>query len=507
MSELSQIRQDKIAVMRDHGIDPYRIQITLPERLSCKQAQALSSTVLAGERCNDGNYSVAGRIRQRRSAGKLYFLDIVDDSGKMQFSIGKNQVTERSWLIAENLDLGDIIVGVGELGRTKRGEPSLFCSDIDIVSKAVNQPPQIAEKTGDSNLDIETCQRQRYIDLMMNHDSRGRFRVRSNIISSIRNSLNGDGFVEVETPILQSVFGGAKARPFTTRHNKLDMDMYLRIAPELYLKRLLVGGFERVYEIGRNFRNEGISTRHNPEFTMMEVYQAYGDCDSAISTTENVIRASVKAIAPEAAENYTFVYHSSSGESYNVTIPLSQPFTRTTYRESYEKFLNLDWEDDNGAIMEASRRGFDTNKSIVDIKVELWECVVEPTLVQPTFVCGFPVEVSPLAKRSVIDGRFAERFELFICGMEVANGFTELNDPEEQLSRFQTQLANAAVNDDIEVSKEIDEDYIDALAYGMPPAGGMGIGIDRLVMLLTDSSSIRDVILFPTLRRKIDDMA
>ncbi|QEG34903.1 lysine--tRNA ligase [Bythopirellula goksoeyrii] len=427
----------------------------------------------------------AGRIVLHRDKGKLHFIDIRDMSGQIQLMVGQKQVGD-DWKTVELLDLGDIIGVDGQLVRSNTGELSIAAERIHFLTKSIETPP---DKHGGLQ-DVELRQRQRYLDLTYTEGVLDRFLNRTKIVRSIRDTLNGQGFVEVEGPTLHSIAGGAAARPFMTHHNTLDMDLTLRIALELHLKRLMVGGIERVYELGRVYRNEGISPRHNPEFTMLEVYQAFGDYRSMMDLTEACICNAIQA----------------TGQSYvlswgDKSIDFTPPFARRTYAELFEEATGIDTEIPNAeaAIAELAKSlHIETKGRHPDvIKSDVFEAKVEDALVGPVFVMDYPASICPLTKRKRDNPAIAERFELFIHGMEVANAYTELNDPDLQEELFRTQLDGLSEEDSM---AKMDTDFVRALRHGMPPAGGLGIGIDRLVMLLTNTQTIRDVILFPLLR-------
>ena len=455
--ELYQQRIGRIAEIQALGFEPFGHRFdfthTVPQILAEygeRPAEQLEPRVTV---------RIAGRILTMRRMGKAGFAHLSQDGERLQIYVRKDAVGEKDFALYQLLDLGDLIGVEGYLFRTKTGELSVHAERLDFLSKTLHSMPEKWHGLED----IEIRYRQRYLDLIANPDVRRVFVARSRIISSLRRQLEARGFLEVETPMLQPIYGGAAARPFITHHNTLDIDLYLRIAPELYLKRLLVGGIERVYEINRNFRNEGISTQHNPEFTMLEFYQAYSDYRGMMDLSEELLR--------QAAIDAT----GSAVLSYQGTAIDFGAFRRLTMRE---------------AVGNPTLRGH--------ALVEAFERDVEPGLIQPTIIYDFPIEISPLAKNKPGDPDFVERFEIFVAGMEIGNAFTELNDPAEQRRRFEMQLALRARGD--EEAHQMDEDYIRALSYGMPPAGGEGIGIDRLTMLLTNSRSIRDVILFPLLR-------
>lgn len=430
----------------------------------------------------------AGRIVLHRDKGKLQFIDIRDWSGRIQLFVGKNQVGPENWDLIKCLDLGDLIGVEGTLKRTKTGELSIFADEIFILTKTIDPPPSKHKGLTDP----EMKQRRRYVDLAYNEGVVDRFLNRSKIVASVRNTLAADGFVEIEGPTLHTVAGGAAARPFNTHHNALDMPLVMRIALELHLKRLMVGGMERVFELGRVYRNEGISPKHNPEFTMLEVYQAYGDYQSMMDLTERIITDAISALGLPSKLPW--------GEGKE--IDFTAPFKRAPYHDLIAEHTGVDPFDENALREYASKIGIDIKGKHIDvIKNELFEEKVEDTLTGPVFVTDYPASICPLTKRSRTNPEIAERFELFIHGMELANAYTELNDPDLQEKLFQTQLEGLEDEDSM---AKMDHDFVRALRNGMPPAGGLGIGIDRLVMLLTNSPSIRDIILFPLLRHEAE---
>ncbi|HKK16706.1 MAG TPA: lysine--tRNA ligase [Gammaproteobacteria bacterium] len=433
--------------------------------------------------------SIAGRMMTRRIMGKAAFAHIQDMSGSIQIYVRRDDLEEGRFADFKQWDLGDIIGITGMIFKTRTGELSVHADKIDLLVKSLRPLPEKFHGLTDQ----ETRYRQRYLDLITNEQTRQTFRVRSKTINIIRNYLVNEGFVEVETPMMHVIPGGAAARPFITHHNTLDMDLYLRIAPELYLKRLLVGGIEKVFEINRSFRNEGLSPRHNPEFTMLEFYQAYADYNDLMKLTEEMLRSLVTELTGETVISW-------QGNDYD----LGKPFRYMTVKESVLEFNAALDENDMGSL-EALRNAaaklhipIEDNYGPGKILIEIFEKTVEDNLEHPTFITAFPTEVSPLARRSEADPEVTDRFELFIGGREIANGFSELNDPDDQAERFRKQVENMAAGD--EEAMHYDADYITALEYGMPPAAGEGIGIDRLVMFLTDSPTIRDVILFPHMR-------
>jgi len=434
--------------------------------------------------------SVAGRLMLKRVMGKASFGTLQDATGRIQLFITKDGVGEESYEQFKHLDLGDIVGAQGTLFRTKTGELSVRVTVLRLLTKSLRPLPDKFHGMADQ----EQKYRQRYVDLITDEAARARFVARSKAVSSIRSYMVEHGFLEVETPMLHPIPGGANAKPFITHHNALDQEMYLRIAPELYLKRLIVGGFERVFEINRNFRNEGISVRHNPEFTMMEFYAAYWTHHELMDFTEEVLRHAARCAAGSARVTY-------AGKE----VHLDEPFARLSVRDSLIQHAGLSADEaDNAEVLrqriKAAGEEAHAHWSLPELQFGLFEAVVEEKLWQPTFIIDYPVEVSPLARASDTNPKITERFELFITGREYANGFSELNDAEDQAARFQAQVANKDAGD--EEAMFYDADFIRALEYGMPPTGGCGIGIDRLMMLITDSPSIRDVILFPALRRE-----
>jgi len=433
--------------------------------------------------------SIGGRLMVKRVMGKASFAKLQDRSGQMQIFVQRDAVGEDVYKSFKRWDIGDIIWVSGTMFRTKTGELSVKAGRIELLTKSLRPLPEKFHGL----TDLEMRYRQRYVDLIMNEDTRNVFRVRTRSVQYLRSYLDAMDFLEVETPMMQPIPGGAVARPFITHHNALDRDLYLRIAPELYLKRLVVGGFERVYEINRSFRNEGISTRHSPEFTMLELYMAYADYEVLIDLTENLIRS----LAASLFENQVVSYQ---GRDYDVSLP----FRRVSVLEAvaeHNPTLDRDKLRDKNYLQGVCKDlGIEIKESFGSGKllIEVFEKTVEDQLMKPTFITGYPAETSPLARRSDDDPWLTDRFELFIAGRELANGFSELNDPEDQAERFKEQAAQKDAGD--KEAMFYDDDYITALEYGMPPTAGLGIGIDRLVMFLTDSPSIRDVLLFPHLR-------
>ncbi len=438
--------------------------------------------------------SVAGRMMSRRVMGKASFAHLQDRTERVQVYVQRDALPEGLYNEGfKKWDIGDIVAAKGVLFKTNKGELSVKVNHIELLVKSLRPLPEKFHGLTDK----EMSYRQRYVDLIMNEESRAVFTTRSKIVSFIRNFLIQKDFLEVETPMMQAIPGGAVARPFVTHHNALDMELFLRIAPELYLKRLVVGGFERVFEINRNFRNEGLSTRHNPEFTMLEFYQAYADYNDLMDITEEMF----KGIASSVAENGIVSYQGQD-------IDFNQPFRRMSVAESILHFnpdlseADLSNRDKLVEYAETLKVHIKDSYGLGKVQIEIFEKTVEERLAEPTFITAYPVEVSPLSRRSDDDDFVTDRFELFIAGREIANGFSELNDPEDQANRFQAQVEEKDAGDD--EAMHFDADYIRALEYGMPPTAGEGIGIDRLVMLFTDSPSIRDVLLFPHMRPEAD---
>jgi lysyl-tRNA synthetase class 2 len=481
-------RREKLAAVRARGI-------AFPNDFKPKH-RAAELTRLHGHLANEAlepmavAVSLAGRMMLKRVMGKASFATLQDATGRIQLFATKDALGDEAYERFKHLDLGDIVGAEGTLFKTRTGELSVRLQSLRLLTKSLRPLPDKFHGMADA----EDKYRQRYVDLITDEAARARFTARSKTLSSIRHYMTEHGFMEVETPMLHPIPGGANAKPFVTHHNALDQQMFLRIAPELYLKRLIVGGFERVFEINRSFRNEGISVRHNPEFTMMEFYAAYWNHHDLMDFTEEVLRHAAR----EAAGSATLTY---AGRE----VDLDAKFTRMTVRESLVRHAGLnDAEAGDAAVLrarlEALHETAPAHWKLPELQFGLFEAVVEPELWQPTFIVDYPVEVSPLARASDTDPSVTERFELFITGREYANGFSELNDAEDQAARFRAQAANKEAGD--EEAMYYDADFIRALEIGMPPTGGCGIGIDRLVMLLTDSPSIRDVILFPSLRNE-----
>jgi len=482
-------RRDKLRKIEELGIDPWggRFDQRTPiGQIRDRENEIVVHPLKEGQRQPDQTgprVRAAGRIVLQRKAGKLVFIDIRDWTGKIQLLVGQKQVGPQKWALAECFDLGDIIGVDGQLMRTRTGELTIFAEDLHFLCKSIETPP-----TKHKGLqDPELRQRMRYLDLIHGEGVLERFLRRTKIVQSIRNTLGREGFVEVEGPTLHSIAGGAAARPFITHHNALDIDLYLRIALELHLKRLLVGGIERVYELGRVYRNEGISPRHNPEFTMLEVYQAFGDYETMIELTEKLIVEAIAATGQDLKLPWG-----------DAEIDFTPPLARKTYDELFTEHTGVSADDPAAVSAFALQSGLETAGKHPDvIKNEVFESRVEGALAGPVFVLDYPASICPLTKRKADNPAVAERFELFVGGMEVANAYTELNNPDLQEELFSRQLEGQADEDSM---AKMDRDFVRALRHGMPPAGGLGIGIDRLVMLLTNSQTIREVILFPLLR-------
>jgi lysyl-tRNA synthetase class 2 len=469
-------RADKLRRIEELGLDPWGGRFDGHRPIA--EIRGLSP-----EQNPLGKVRAAGRIVQRRIQGKVHFLDIWDWSGRIQVFVGQKQVGETGWALAQNLDLGDLLGVDGSFGRTKMGELTIFADSITFLGKSLEPHP---DKWAGMQ-DIEYRLRHRYLDLVYNPEVLDRSLKRIKVIRTIRNYLDERGYMEVETPTLHAIAGGAAARPFITHHNALDIDLYLRIALELHLKRLLVGGIEKVYEIGRVFRNEGISPRHNPEFTMLELYCAYGDYGTMMELTEGLIVAAVKSLSGEMKLPY--------GDK---TVDFTPPWKRATYAELFAQHVGVSIDDVDGCRRAAEATGFPTAGKHPDVIVHhLFEEKVEENLTGPVFVHDYPASLCPLTKRKRDNPAVAERFELYIQGMELANAYTELNDPVMQEATFRQQLAGLPEEESM---AKMDDDFVRALRHGMPPAGGLGVGIDRLTMLLTNTQTIRDVILFPLLR-------
>ncbi|TYS07182.1 lysine--tRNA ligase [Bacillus subtilis] len=489
LNDQLQVRRDKMSQLRDNGIDPFgeRFERTHQSQEVISAYQDLTKEELEEKAIE---VTIAGRMMTKRGKGKAGFAHLQDLEGQIQIYVRKDSVGDEQYEVFKSSDLGDLIGVTGKVFKTNVGELSVKATSFELLTKALRPLPDKYHGLKD----VEQRYRQRYLDLIVNPDSKHTFIARSKIIQAMRRYLDDHGYLEVETPTMHSIPGGASARPFITHHNALDIPLYMRIAIELHLKRLIVGGLEKVYEIGRVFRNEGVSTRHNPEFTMIELYEAYADYKDIMSLTENL----VAHIAQEVLGTTTIQY----GEEQ---IDLKPEWKRIHMVDAVKEATGVDfWEEVSveQAREYANEHGVEIKDSMTvgHIINEFFEQKIEETLIQPTFIYGHPVEISPLAKKNPEDPRFTDRFELFIVGREHANAFTELNDPIDQRERFEAQLKEReAGNDEAHL---MDEDFVEALEYGMPPTGGLGIGIDRLVMLLTNAPSIRDVLLFPQMRQR-----
>ena len=480
-SEQEQIRRDKLSTLRESGQDPYL--------LTKADVDTKSSQIRADYDAYEGKtVTLAGRIMARNIMGKASFARLLDTDGNMQFYIRRDDVGEDVYAGFKKMDIGDVVCVKGKVFKTKTGEISVHTEEITLLAKCLKPLPE--KFHGLTDMDLRY--RQRYLDMVVNPDVRDTFRKRSQIISAIRTFLESRGFMEVETPVLYTQAGGAAARPFITHHNTLDIDMYLRIALELHLKRLIVGGFDRVYEIGRVFRNEGMDTKHNPEFTMLELYQAFTDFHGMMDITEDMFRYVARAVNGTAIVQYG-----------DVTIDLEKPFARLSMVEAVKQYSGVDFDEihtleEARAVADERQIHYEQRHQKGDILNLFFDEYVEEHLVQPTFIYGHPVEISPLAKKMPNNPAYTERFEVFILGREHGNAFSELNDPIDQRQRFEAQAVLKAQGD--EEAQGVDEDFLNALEIGMPPTGGLGVGVDRLVMLLTSAQSIRDVLLFPTMK-------
>lgn len=481
VNEQIKVRMDKLNTLQEAGKDPFQItKYDVKEHTSDIKDNF--------DEYEGKSVSVAGRLMAKRVMGKASFCNVADLKGNIQLYVARDAVGEEPYAAFKKFDIGDIVGVKGEVFRTQKGEISIHVSEITLLTKSL----QVLPEKYHGLKDTDQRYRQRYVDLIVNPEVKDTFVKRSQIIKEIRNFLDAQGFMEVETPMLVANAGGAAARPFTTHYNALDEDINLRISLELYLKRLIVGGMERVYEIGRVFRNEGVDTRHNPEFTLMELYQAYTDYYGMMDLAENMYRTVCEKVNGTAVIKYG-----------DVEIDLSKPFERITMLDAVKKYSGVDFtqiksDEEAKAVAKEHNIEFEERHKKGDILNLFFEEYVEEKLVQPTFVMDHPVDISPLTKRKPDAPEYTERFELFITGREMANAYSELNDPIDQRARFEAQEALKAAGD--EEANSIDEDFLNALAYGMPPTGGIGFGIDRMVMLLTDSAAIRDVLLFPTMK-------
>ncbi len=476
LEKVQQDRERKLRAIRELGIDPYGSRYDTGQPIA-------SILDRFRDDAEDQVADAAGRLILIRDMGKLIFAHIRDQTGRMQICLRKNALNDTSWKLAKLLDLGDIVAAAGLLTKTKTGEITIFADKLTLLCKTLDPPPEKYHGL----VDVETRYRRRYLDLMTNPESMETFRKRIAIIDHIRQVLNARGFFEVETPVLQPIYGGAAARPFTTHHNTLDCDLFMRISPELYHKRLLVGGMERVYEFSRNFRNEGIDTKHNPEFTLLELYQAYADYEVMMELTEELISSAAEKVCGSMKLPYG-----------DLLIDYTPPWTRATYDELLREHAGVSMGDAEGVREKARElRIEEANKDDAVVVNEVFEATVEPHLVQPIFVKDFPADLCPLTRRADDDPNIALRFEPFVARMEIGNAYTELNDPTVQEANFNQHVRGEPEGETMRV---MDEDFITALRHGMPPAGGLGIGIDRVVMLLTNTQSIRGVVLFPMLR-------
>ncbi|GIP36370.1 lysine--tRNA ligase [Paenibacillus sp. J2TS4] len=489
LNELLTIRRNKLDELRELGVDPFGHKY---ERSHTADNILKTYEEYTKEQLAEMNVevSIAGRIMQKRGMGKASFAHIQDLTGKIQIYVRKDTVDEVEYTAFDILDIGDIVGVVGTVFKTQTGETSVKAKSVKVLSKSLYPLPDKFHGLKD----VELRYRQRYVDLIMSEEVKETFMLRSKIIQSMRRYLDSQGYLEVETPTLHTIPGGAAARPFITHHNALDMELYMRIAIELHLKRLIVGGLEKVYEIGRVYRNEGISTRHNPEFTMIELYEAYADYEDIMRLTEQLIAHIAQEVLGTTTINY-------QGHEVN----LAPSWRRISMVDAIKEVVGVDFsqhlsDEEALALAKEHKVPVEPGMTFGHIVNQFFETFVEETLIQPTFITGHPVAISPLAKKSEADPRFTDRFELFIVAREHANAFTELNDPIDQRERFEAQLQERELGND--EAHMMDEDFIHALEYGMPPTGGLGIGVDRLVMFLTNAPSIRDVLLFPHMRDK-----
>ncbi|MBR6646695.1 MAG: lysine--tRNA ligase [Clostridia bacterium] len=480
LSELLQIRRDKLAELQENGKNPY-------DYVKYDVDSSTKEIIENFESFEGKSVSLGGRLMSKRGMGKASFCDLMDNFGRIQLYVRKDMIGDDEYADFKKFDIGDIVGIKGEVFKTHTGEISIKASEVVLLSKSLLPLPEKFHGLKDTELRY----RQRYVDLIVNPEVKDTFLKRSAIIKEIRNYLDNKGFLEVDTPVLHTLEIGAAARPFVTHHNTLDIDMYLRIETELYLKRLIVGGFDKVYEVGRIFRNEGMSVKHNPEFTSIELYQAFTDYHGMMDLVEDLYTT----LAEKICGSTTIMYQGTE-------INMASPWERLTMAESVKKYAGVDydsWADDAAARADAAKHHLDVEENATkgDVLIAFFDECVEEKLIQPTFIYDYPVENSPLAKRKPSNPAFTERFEFFIYAREMGNAFSELNDPIDQRGRFEKQVAEKRAQG---ANAEVDEDFLTALEYGMPPTGGLGFGVDRLVMLLTDSASIRDVLLFPTMK-------
>jgi lysyl-tRNA synthetase class 2 len=481
LNEILKVRRLKLLELQKNDKDPFKVvkyEVTHSAKYIVDKFDIMEGKPV----------SIAGRLMSKRGMGKAGFCDVQDRDGKVQIYVRIDEIGEESYEEFKKFDIGDIVGVKGEVFKTHKGEISIKVKEISLLAKSLQPLPE--KWHGLKDMDLRY--RQRYVDLIVNPEVRNTFIVRSNIIKAIRKFLDERGFLEVDTPLLNTIPGGAAAKPFITHHNTLDIDLFLRIAPELYLKRLIVGGLEKVYEMGRMFRNEGMSIKHNPEFTLMEVYEAYNDYKGMMELTENLISTVAKEVLGTTKISY-------QGQE----IDLTPPWNKMTMTEAVKKYTGIDFDEvssDEEAVKIAKEKKIHIKDGLTkgEILNLMFEEFVEENLIQPTFILDYPVEVSPLTKRKPDRPELTERFELFITSREMANAYSELNDPIDQRGRFMNQMKKREAGD--EEANMIDEDFLNSLEYGMPPTGGLGIGVDRLIMLLTDSYSIRDVLLFPTMK-------
>ncbi len=480
-SEQEQIRRDKLAALIEQGNSPY-------DKTSYEVTATSAQIISDYERLEGQTVGIAGRVTSRRIMGKATFAHLLDGAGNIQVYVKRDDIGEESYAAFKNGDLGDVIGVKGVVFKTRTGEVSVHAQEVVLLAKCLKPLPEKWHGLQDADLRY----RQRYLDMIVNPQVRDTFLKRSRIITAIRSFMDDRGFLEVDTPILHTLEIGAAARPFQTHHNTLDIDMYLRVETELYLKRLIVGGFDKVYEIGRIFRNEGMSTKHNPEFTSIELYQAYVDYEEMMRLAEEMFAFVARDVC--GSETVSF-----QGQE----VHLQAPWKRITMADAVKQYSGIDfysWQSDEEAraCLDERKVHYEKGATRGDCLVQLFDEYVEKNLIQPTFITDYPVENSPLAKRKADNPRLTERFEIFICGSEYGNAFSELNDPIDQKDRFEKQVAlRRALGGK---NARVDEDFVNALEYGLPPTGGMGIGVDRMIMLLTDSASIRDVLLFPTMK-------